>query len=318
MTIGNLIGITNTPSKRSAKGVWNLFEQYYYKTNDEWYEVAVGQIEFNVPGTYTWICPQGVTSVCAICVGGGGGGGGNNQDAGAGGGGGGLGWKNNIAVTPGTGYTVVVGEGGQTTTGSGANGAQSYFLSFSTVAGNGGRGGGSGTANGGIGGTYVGDYGGDGGEGGSCSITDATDSLPEAGAGGGAGGYLGPGGKATNRGGGTVGRSGVGGAAGSGSTSDFGPPLHGGGTGVEGIGVNGYPAGATYAGSPCRGSGRGLRTGFSTLQPIEYLMTNRNGGFPGGGGAGSDDSQSGNGANGIVRVIWGPNRSFPSSNTGNL
>lgn len=43
---------------------------------------------------------------------GGGGGGGAGFYAGGGGGGGGLGYRNNIPVTPGTQYTVVVGSGG--------------------------------------------------------------------------------------------------------------------------------------------------------------------------------------------------------------
>jgi hypothetical protein len=38
-----------------------------------------------------------------------------------GGGGGGLGWKNNIAVTPGQSYTVVVGAGGTGEASSGVN-----------------------------------------------------------------------------------------------------------------------------------------------------------------------------------------------------
>jgi hypothetical protein len=47
------------------------------------------------------------------------------------------------------------------------------------------------------------------------------------------------------------------------------------------------------------------------------------GGLYGGGGGGSDDSSSsaasaGNGASGVVRIIWGDGRAFPSTNTGNL
>jgi hypothetical protein len=71
-----------------------------------------GQL-FSTPGTFSWTAPEGVTSVCAVAIGGGAGGyrftGGDKR--GAGGGGGGLGWKNNISVTPGQSYTVVVGAG---------------------------------------------------------------------------------------------------------------------------------------------------------------------------------------------------------------
>lgn len=72
---------------------------------------------YDTPGTYSWTAPAGVTSVCVVCIGGGGAGtrGTSPSDVNQlrrGGGGGGLGWKNNIAVTPGQTYTVVVGAGG--------------------------------------------------------------------------------------------------------------------------------------------------------------------------------------------------------------
>lgn len=95
-----------------------------------------GQQEFITPGSYTWTAPEGVESVCVVCVGGGGGGG--SGTAARGGGGGGLGWKNDISVIPGQTYTVVVGSGGERgdgTTGSGSNGGDSYFIDSSTVAG---------------------------------------------------------------------------------------------------------------------------------------------------------------------------------------
>lgn len=49
-----------------------------------------------------------------------GGGGGGGLSGGYGGGGGGLAYKNNITVTPGTSYTIVVGLGGRTTQANGA------------------------------------------------------------------------------------------------------------------------------------------------------------------------------------------------------
>ena len=118
-------------------------------------------------GTFQWTAPDGVTSVCAVCVGGGGGGG-STGDGTGGGGGGGLGWKNNIAVTPGTTYTVIVGAGGAAGSG---NGGQSYFIASTLVAGNGGLGGSSGSSGvGGAGGGYVGDGGGNGGVGDRKSV----------------------------------------------------------------------------------------------------------------------------------------------------
>ena len=63
----------------------------------------VGQQEYTTAGTYTWVCPAGVTSVSVVCIGGGGTGGAY------GGSGGSLAYKNNITVSPGTSYTIIVG-----------------------------------------------------------------------------------------------------------------------------------------------------------------------------------------------------------------
>jgi hypothetical protein len=43
-------------------------------------------------------------------------------------------------------------------------------------------------------------------------------------------------------------------------------------------------------------------------------------GAPGGGAAGSDSTnlETTNGAVGAVRIIWGKNRAFPSTNTANI
>ena len=92
------------------------------------YGSNVGQDLFDTAGSTTWTCPSGVTSVSVVAVGAGGKGYSN------GGGGGGLGWKNNISVTPGQSYTVVVGAPGTTS----SNGGDSYFNSTSTVRGGGG------------------------------------------------------------------------------------------------------------------------------------------------------------------------------------
>ena len=96
------------------------------------------QQEYTIPGTYTWVVPVGVTSVCVICVGGGGGGWKPNY-AGGGGGGGGLVWVNDIAVTAGQSYSINVGAGSAASTGTA--GGNSWFNTSTYIVGAGGQGG---------------------------------------------------------------------------------------------------------------------------------------------------------------------------------
>lgn len=93
---------------------------------------------YTADGTYTWTCPEGVTSVQVECWGAGGGGGRGGIYAGQGGDGGGGGAyskKNSVTVVPGTGYTVVVGNGGFSDTA----GGDTYFKNTSTVLAKGGQ-----------------------------------------------------------------------------------------------------------------------------------------------------------------------------------
>jgi hypothetical protein len=172
-----------------------------------------------VPGTYSWICPTGVTSVSVVCIGGGE----TRGDQSYGGGGGGLGYKNNISVTPGTTYTVVVGAaGGSSTFGasvvgaSGGSNSQGGTPLYSSTGFNGGAGGGD----------NIGDYGGFGGGGGAASLT----------ANGGNGGTYG-GQAATGNGGGAS--------------------IGGGGSSVYGTSgtSSGYYGGANYGGGGAGGQG---------------------------------------------------------------
>jgi hypothetical protein len=75
-----------------------------------------------VAGSYTWICPTGITTVRVTLVGAGGGGSlpkeASPYNGGSGGGGGGT-QVRQITVVPGTSYTIIVGAGG---IGQGANG----------------------------------------------------------------------------------------------------------------------------------------------------------------------------------------------------
>ena len=230
-----------------------------------------GSTEYVTPGTYTWVAPEGVTSVSVVAVGGGGSG---STNGGSGGGGGGLGWKNNISVVPGNSYTVVVGLGGPgRINGLGSSGGgDSYFIDTLTVLGGGGQRG----ADGGAGGTFVGDGGGTGGLGGQGVYTYV------GGGGGGAGGYDGAGGQGGNGGftgftpaAGTSGSAGLGGGGGGGSGEDQGGgsglyagPSGGGGVSIYGQGANGA-GGVVGTGSSNKGTqGRGGSGGSDGLNSI--------------------------------------------------
>lgn len=75
-----------------------------------------GQQQWVIPGTYQWVCPPGVFSVCALLIAAGGNGGVVGTTP-SGGYGGGCRWQNNIPVVPGEVYTIVVGDQGPTVTG---------------------------------------------------------------------------------------------------------------------------------------------------------------------------------------------------------
>ena len=272
---------------------------------------VVGQVAYTTTGTYSWTAPAGVTSVSVVAVGGGGGGG--YTWSSGGGGGGGLGWKNNISVTPGQTYTVVVGTGGPPSpnaTNAAAAGGTSYFISTATVAGYGGGQGGPNSTSfgGGYGGGYLGDAGGRGGNAafqGSWNI-----------GGGGAGGYSGNG--ADNGGGNlTAYNAPVGSGAGAASgyySSTYGVPA-GGGVGIFGRGADGVGSSSYFGGGGGSGGEAG-RGGEASGQSGPSII---NGGAFGGGGGGSGTSYGGGwGGRGAVRIIWGSGRSFPVTQTADV
>lgn len=261
---------------------------------------TTGSVAFITPGTYTWNAPPDVTSVSVVCVGGGGGGVHRSGAGGVGGGGGGLGWKNNIPVTPGQSYTVVVGAGGARVTvsaGTAGSGGASYFINTATVAGLGGAGGSNQT--GGVGGGFVGDGGGNGGS--SPNYTSTVDAT----GGGGAGGYSGNGGNAgAANTAGQAGSGGGGGGGGAGGSDDF--AGGGGGVGLLGQGANGTGGAYTDANGGRGGGGSGGDGGGGTIS---------GGGAYGGGGGGSElANEHGSGGGGAVRIVWGEGSSFPSTN----
>lgn len=293
--------------------VKEVFDSHNYYFTEYAYFAPPGQAEFTTPGTFTWTAPLGVYSVSVVAVGGGGGGA-QNTSSGSGAGGGGLGWKNNIEVTPGQSYTVVVGAGG-IAGGNGTAGGASYFIDASTVAGNGGAGALGNNTSDPAGGTFVGDGGGNGGAGGRRRSADSS------GGGGGAGGYSGDGGRG---GGGLGGQNGSGGGGGGGGYAGGGDTAGaGGGVGIYGEGASGLrgaDSGNDGAGGQ-GGSGGGNAQFYQASAPGNvYSSTTKAfpGGF-GGGGSASDNtgSEVANGGGGAVRIIWGEGRAFPSTRTAN-
>lgn len=275
----------------------------------------VGVSSFTTKGLSTFVVPDDVFFISAVCIGGGGAGAkGANGAEQPGGGGGGLRWINNLPVTPGESLNVFVGYGGTAPAvrgTAGVAGTWSYIARGSTIliSGNGAAGASvwaSGTVTGGIGGrggfdaSVIGAVGittggGNGGTGGSSSGANN-------GGGGGAGGYSGNGGPGVNDGSafvaGTNGGAGGGGAGGATGTANG---IGGGGVGINGEGTSGTTSGA------------GGSSGSDTAT--------ENGGAYGGGGGGldanNDTTPAGSGSDGAVRIIYGPNRFFPSTNTTN-
>ncbi len=274
--------------------------------------------------SHTWTVPDGVTSVCVVCIGGGGGGMyyGNNNEAWTyamgGGAGGALAWLNNFTVTPGQQITINVGKGGAyhssfspTTP---QDGGDSWFHSTSTIIA---RGGDAGDYNDNTisGGTYTvtSSYGTTGGGEGGDPIRTSSSGYGPAG-GGGAGGYSGNGGNGRDDAA-ASGDSGSGGGASGGGDAGGTYEDHisggGGGVGVYGEGSSGV--------GQTNGTGQGGSGGDNSLVPTNLIGTQDGGDYGGGGGGKSSNywgNFAGNGAAGAVRVIWGPNRSFPSTNVG--
>lgn len=299
---------------RPEYSVWEAVLTYPIQETTIDPTVAYSEATYTTPGTYQWECPDGVAYVHVVCVGGGGGAMYSSTAVGAyfsSGGGGGLGWKNNIAVTPGELYTVQVGAGGLSfyntssdlSTNSGEN---SYFIDSNTVAGFGA----SGNTRSGwkFGGGYVGDGGGNGGD--SAPFVGSS-YLPGA---GGAGGYSGNGGTGGYYNGavGVLATAGSGGGGGGGGYGDYASPDwsgSGGGVGILGQGTSGAAGASSAAG---QGSPGGGGSGATTLSYGDLT-----GGTYGGGASTVVNSpvlQHGGG--GAVRIIWGAGRAFPSTNTG--
>lgn len=292
-------------------GIWNLKAHYEYMRSQY---TSPGQVVFGKTGTMLWKVPPGVSNVSAVCVGAGGGGSGGDGGRGTtngGAGGGGVAWGN-FDVTPGEVLTISIGTPGVSQ--SGADGTAGGACSISrgaTVLLSGGGGGGGiernlGTASGGTSTGTARQGGGNGGNGGTGAAASGATGA------GGAGGLFGNGGNggAYNGNGSAAAVGSYGGGGGAGVTGTDGSISGGGGgftpygtdypqlrTGTGGI----FPGGGGFGNDAAGGSDASLSTG---------------GAFGGGGGAINDSLGVGTeGQIGIVYIIWGPNRSFPSSNT---
>lgn len=126
------VNFSTSPTNRTYFGVRNF-------ANADSYTVD------SFISTSTWTAPAGITSIQLLMVGGGGAGGSGGQ--GGGGGGGAVYYNANVAVTPGTSYTITVGAGGAPSLVAQANGSPTTFSFTSnstviyTVLGGGGGGG---------------------------------------------------------------------------------------------------------------------------------------------------------------------------------
>jgi hypothetical protein len=346
ITISNLVANTTYTIYAISKQT-NYYDSSQASSNMKTAGV-VGQALFASPGTFNWTAPAGVTKVSVVAIGAGGYG---SSGGGPGsGGGGGLGWKNNITVVPGQTYPVQVGLAASNS--SNPSTIHSFFINTSTVAGYGGNS--SNNDSGGSGGGYVGNGGGNGGNGGRTWYQSG--NMLASGAGG-AGGYTGTGGRGGdyftsigNPG------SGGGGGGGSGDTTHSGnsnggnyyPDCNqvtvyynfggkGGNTGLFGQGSNGVagvlvngPYGSSYGGNGGTGSPASATAGGGGPATINYAQQYVYWVCEFDYAAGYDvcycedgytdlgSATKGKGSNGGVRIIWGDDRAFPSTNTGNL
>ena len=265
----------------------------------------------------TWTVPAGVFNVCVVCVGAGGAGQGNY---GGGGGGGALAWANEIEVSPGQTYSIVVGQGATNSAG-----GDSYVTvgSKGTVRANGGEStsaqmtyaNGGQTAN-----TIANSGGGYGGRGGRGR---SPNPYHVAGAGGGAGGYSGAGGQGSAFGldTGTAG-SGGGGGGGGNRYSDPGCGYSwatgGGGVGLNGEGSNGSANQSNTYQCTNNGTAYGGGGGSGGANASNSTSGGTNGGAYGGGGGAGYPSSGARGGHGAVRIVWKTatmgNYGFPSTN----
>jgi hypothetical protein len=273
---------------------------------------VIGEVTYDQVGTFYWICPAGVNFVSVVVVGAP-----YSRTGGA------LSYKNQIPVVPGTPYEVKISQD--------SSGLSSYFITPSIVSAS------YGTQN------RVGDGGGNGGTSNGYGA-------------GGAGGYTGAGGTGGGNSAGQNGAGG-GGGGGGGASNIFiwydigangtgygfkysnGSGGGGGGVGLLGQGINGAGGSSSgssgssnQAGGVGGGGGSGGNTGTSRVSPVGYNTSGDGGNYGGANGEAAyyDNYNAfaplytgyrhsyGMQGKSAVRIIWGSNRNFPSTNTGVL
>lgn len=279
---------------------------------------------YDVPGTYCWVAPAGVTKISVVTIGAGYAVSSSGLSAS---GGGGLNYGNNISVTPGSSYSLRVGGTSTgfcgTTRRSCFNGSYIATGAFSTSAGSGLYSGGGGQQGGGGAAGYSGN-GGSGG--GTCGGTSGSGG----GGGGGAGYFY----QATGNV--SVPCTTCGGYVCISQTVLFSGGGGGGGVDVFGQGSSGAGGTLTSSTSNGGGGGSGGTSGGSTAS-----QNGGNGGtYGGGGGAGNQylacpvsafvccgvryydwsvvsNGTPGTSGSGAVRIVWpGDTRQFPSTDVG--
>lgn len=239
--------------------------------------------------SYSFVVPDGVTEVSAVCVGPGCTGARSDSNA-RGGAGGDLRYATSIATTPGETLTIDVGNG--IAEGTSLNyGGSTQILRGSTVllkASN-AVDASSSTISGSIG----------GGNGGAISTATSTN----AGGGSGAGGYSGAGGSGQN-GDGTVTAPTSGGGGAYGGARSTGRAVDGGGVGLMGAGPTGSALATTVFNT--------ARNTVGSYGYLSYARPNNSGFGAGGGGNDSSSGVAGAAGPGACRIVWGGGRSYPS------
>lgn len=282
------------------------------------------------PATFSWTVPTGVNYISAVAIGGGGKGGDTNrlstQRAAGAGGGGALAYSNKIPVTPGEILTVVVGSGFTTPADSSISRGSTVLLR--AVGGsNGNPNSGTNASLGGLGGqaaNCIGQVcfsGGKGGDGTQFTVAGDTSPFRRGSSGGGAAGYAGNGGDGASLGNGNAAPTGGGGGGGATGAVNGGK---GGGVGLYGLGASG--AGGVYdsrvVGGPDGDIGSPLDGGtHNTMRSGNNPSIDYDTGA-GGGGNGARYTSGSNqfsdwGSSGAVRIIHGPNETFPVNCTTN-